>query len=116
MLFGLLGALSGHPLPEVDTDAYVKLTVSAPFNSEFEFAGGSVSAPGGVTASSVSGWPGGGFYFLTPSLSGTDAWHHEHGYVGSTRSAQSYMYSKDNGYRGHFQVSVSELDINYSVK
>jgi len=53
---------------------------------------------------------------VLPSLSGTDAWHHEHGYVGNTRSAQSYIYSKESGYRGHFQVSVSELDINYSVK
>ncbi len=72
ILFGLLGALSGYSLYKTDIDSYVKLSVSAPFASEFEFAQGSVSSMGGGTASSVSSWPGGGFYFLTPSLSGTD--------------------------------------------
>tara|TARA_R100000963_G_scaffold25110_1_gene17158 strand:- start:243 stop:2810 length:2568 start_codon:yes stop_codon:yes gene_type:complete len=72
ILFGLLGALSGFPLYKTDLDSYLKLSVSAPFASEFEFAQGSVSSIGGGTASSVSAWPGGGFYFLTPSLSGTD--------------------------------------------
>ena len=71
ILFGLLGALSGFSLYKTDIDPYLKISVSAPFASEFEFARGSVSSIGGATASSVSGWPGGGFYFLTPSLSGT---------------------------------------------
>ena len=53
---------------------------------------------------------------ILPSLSGTDAWHHKKGYIGNTRAAQSYMYSKEFGYRGHFQVSVEELDINFKAK
>jgi hypothetical protein len=46
---------------------------------------------------------------ILPSLSGTDSWHHEKGYVGNTRAAQAYMWNKENGYRGHFQVNINEL-------
>ena len=47
---------------------------------------------------------------ILPSLSGTDSWHHEKGYVGNTRAAQAYVWSKENGYKGHFQVNVNELN------
>ena len=45
---------------------------------------------------------------ILPSLSGTDAWHHEHLYVGSTRAAEAYLWSKDRGYSGHFSASARE--------
>jgi hypothetical protein len=49
---------------------------------------------------------------ILPSLSGTDAWHHEKGFVGNTRAAQAYAWGKETGYKGHFQVNVNELKIN----
>lgn len=36
------------------------------------------------------------------SLSGTDAWHFENGYVGNRRAAECYLYSEESGYLGHF--------------
>ncbi len=48
---------------------------------------------------------------ILPSLSGTDSWHHEKGYVGNTRAAQAYAWGRDTGYKGHFQVNVNELKI-----
>jgi hypothetical protein len=36
------------------------------------------------------------------SLSGTDAWHYENGYVGNRRAAEAYLYDLDRGYLGHF--------------
>jgi hypothetical protein len=41
-----------------------------------------------------------------PSLSATDPWHYEHGYT-SRRAAESYLYSKTDGYVGHFSVNAS---------
>jgi hypothetical protein len=48
---------------------------------------------------------------ILPSLSGTDSWHHEKGFVGNTRAAQAYAWGRDTGYKGHFQVNVNELKI-----
>ena len=48
---------------------------------------------------------------ILPSLSGTDAWHHEKGFVGNTRAAQAYAWGKETGYKGHFQVNMNELKI-----
>lgn len=39
---------------------------------------------------------------IIPSLSGTDYWHYGKGYVNSTRAAEAYLWSKKNGYAGHF--------------
>tara|TARA_R110002110_G_scaffold402387_1_gene619662 strand:+ start:45 stop:1223 length:1179 start_codon:yes stop_codon:yes gene_type:complete len=41
-----------------------------------------------------------------PSLSATDPWHFEHGYT-SRRAAESYLYSKTDGYVGHFSVNAA---------
>lgn len=41
-----------------------------------------------------------------PSLSGTDAWHYRNGFVHGRRAAEAYLYSRDNGYVGHFNANV----------
>lgn len=41
---------------------------------------------------------------VLPSLSGTDAWHYQQGWVGTQRRAEAYLWSQDNGYVGHFSV------------
>jgi len=43
---------------------------------------------------------------VLPSISGTDAWHHRKGYVGGKRAAVAYLWSKDQGYSGHFLATV----------
>jgi hypothetical protein len=43
---------------------------------------------------------------ILPSLSGTDAWHYMKGYVKGQRAAESYLWSFDNGYAGHFSSNV----------
>lgn len=40
------------------------------------------------------------------SLSATDAWHHENGYVGSRRAAEVFVWSKEPGITGHFYVNA----------
>lgn len=35
------------------------------------------------------------------SLSGTDAWHHRKGYIGTHQAAEVYLYDKVSGYSGH---------------
>jgi hypothetical protein len=39
---------------------------------------------------------------ILPSLSGTDAWHFEKGFVKQPAVAEAYIFSKENGYVGHF--------------
>jgi len=41
-----------------------------------------------------------------PSLSGTDSWHHTHGYVSGRRAAEAYLWEHDTGYAGHFSANV----------
>jgi hypothetical protein len=43
-----------------------------------------------------------------PSLSGTDRWHYDQGYVGATKAAEVYLWSKESGYSGHFSANVRE--------
>lgn len=43
---------------------------------------------------------------VLPSLSGTDYWHHLKGYVNNSRAAEAYLWSKANGYTGHFSSNV----------
>ena len=47
---------------------------------------------------------------IIPSLCGTDAWHYKNGYVkdDKTRAAEAYLWSKKNGYTGHFSTNVEE--------
>jgi len=44
--------------------------------------------------------------WILPSLSGTDLWHFKHGFVGNVRAAEAYLWSKSEGYAGHFSVSA----------
>jgi len=44
---------------------------------------------------------------VLPSLSGTDAWHYQKGYVNNKRAAEGYLWSKENGYSGHFSANAS---------
>jgi hypothetical protein len=41
-----------------------------------------------------------------PSLSGTDSWHYRNGFVHGRRAAEAYLYSRENGYVGHFNANV----------
>jgi len=40
-----------------------------------------------------------------PSLAGTDSWHAAQGYVGARKAAEAYLWSKLDGYVGHFSFS-----------
>lgn len=42
---------------------------------------------------------------VLPSLAGTDAWHKQQGYVGARKAAEAYLWSKTDGYVGHFSFS-----------
>jgi len=44
-----------------------------------------------------------------PSLSGTDAWHYRKGYVHNKRCAEAYLWSREEGYVGHFSTNSREL-------
>jgi hypothetical protein len=41
---------------------------------------------------------------ILPSISGTDKWHYEHGFVNNVRTAEAWLWSKEQGYVGHFSV------------
>ncbi len=41
-----------------------------------------------------------------PSLTGTDSWHFEHGFVGNRRAAEAYQWCANDGYLGHCSVNV----------
>lgn len=43
---------------------------------------------------------------VLPSMSGTDFWHYEHGFVGGRKSAETYLWSRRDGYRGHFSSNI----------
>jgi hypothetical protein len=43
---------------------------------------------------------------MLPALSATDSWHHKSGFKGSSRAAEAYLYSRQDGYRGHFHASA----------
>lgn len=43
-----------------------------------------------------------------PSLSGLDKWHYDEGFVGGTRAAEAFLWSKRTGYVGHFSANVNE--------
>ena len=40
------------------------------------------------------------------SLAGTDAWHHTMGYVGPTRAAEAFLWNKDSGLIGNFNINI----------
>lgn len=43
---------------------------------------------------------------VIPSLSGTDAWHYEQGYVANKKAAECYLWHPKNGYTGHFSAGI----------
>jgi hypothetical protein len=43
---------------------------------------------------------------VLPSLTGTDLWHYEQGYVKTMRAAEAYLWHKERGYEGHFSTGV----------
>ena len=43
---------------------------------------------------------------VLPSISGTDAWHYENGYIGNDKAAEAYVWSKDHGYISHINVDL----------
>ena len=45
---------------------------------------------------------------MLPSLSGTDSWHHKHGFVGARRCAEVYLWGEKEGYLGHLAVGYVE--------
>lgn len=45
---------------------------------------------------------------ILPSLSATDRWHYDHGYVGSLQAAEAYIWNKKTGYSGHLSSNVAE--------
>lgn len=44
---------------------------------------------------------------ILPSLSGTDSWHFEHGYVQNKRAAEAYLWNKQEGYAGTFNTMAA---------
>lgn len=46
--------------------------------------------------------------FVLPSLVSRDAWHFASGYVGGKRATEAYLWSKKDGYTGHFSVNARE--------
>lgn len=46
---------------------------------------------------------------VLPSLCGTDYWHYTKGYVNNQRAAEAYLWSKANGYTGHFSANADSL-------
>lgn len=45
---------------------------------------------------------------ILPSLSGTDKWHHDMGYVGSVKACEAYLHHHDMGYAGHLSYNVQK--------
>jgi len=44
------------------------------------------------------------------SLAGTDQWHHQQGYVGPTRAAEAFLWNKETGLIGNFNVNIKLND------
>ena len=42
---------------------------------------------------------------IVPSLSGTDAWHYQKGFVENIRSAEAHLFHKEAGHAGYFNVN-----------
>ena len=43
-----------------------------------------------------------------PSLSGTDSWHYQKGYVNNRRAAEAYLWNKSDGYAGHLSANIKK--------
>ncbi len=41
---------------------------------------------------------------VLPSLSGTDKWHYENGFVNNLRTAEASLWNRGSGYTGSFSV------------
>ncbi len=46
---------------------------------------------------------------VLPSMTGTDAWHYQKGYVKGCRAAEAYLWSYTEGYKAHFSNNVKTL-------
>jgi predicted phosphodiesterase len=46
--------------------------------------------------------------FQMPSLSGSDRWHHNHGYEGSVRALHAYVINKETGVKATLMANVSK--------
>ncbi len=44
------------------------------------------------------------------SLAGTDAWHHTSGYIGPVKAAEAYLWNKEQGLIGNFNVNIKLTD------
>ena len=47
---------------------------------------------------------------ILPSLSGTDKWHYDKGYVNSHRVAEAYLWNLETGYAGHFPSDIKIIN------
>lgn len=43
---------------------------------------------------------------ILPSMAGTDSWHFKRGFTNGLRAAQAFLFSKADGYAGHFSANV----------
>ena len=47
---------------------------------------------------------------MIPSIAGTDAWHHQRGYIKSYHAAEAYLWEKDHGVIGQFTSYVDHTE------
>ena len=45
-------------------------------------------------------------YRRIPSLTSTDAWHYQHGFVNKTKAAETYVWDKENGLVNNFPIYI----------
>jgi len=45
-----------------------------------------------------------------PSISGTDRWHYDQGYIKNRRVSEVYLYNKTDGYAGHLSTGINLLE------
>lgn len=45
---------------------------------------------------------------VVSSLSGTDAWHFENGFIGNTRAAEAFVYDKEHGFVANFAATARD--------
>lgn len=43
---------------------------------------------------------------ILPSISGTDKWHYDHGFIRNPRAAEAWLWSRKRGYTGQFSVAT----------
>ena len=53
---------------------------------------------------------------ILPSLTATDAWHSQSGYVGTQKASEAYVWSFNSGYVGHFSWSPPREQEDFVVR